>query len=164
MPVDPAARWQVVPVPIKAPGKCFTCHGIANGPFVDTRRDHDFYLSSPSPEQDGNVYICAACIKGMFEALELNAGDLDSKVTAAYSSGVQDGIDMGRMLVNEFADSFSDVVSYRAGVPNSGINILTVDDAEDESAGHESPDEPVTDTITLDVFAGIEGRIDITDD
>lgn len=163
MPIDPSARWQVVPVPFKAPGKCFTCHGIANGPFIDTRIDHDFYLSSPNPEQDGNVYICTACIKGMFEALELNIGDLDSKIKTSYSTGVQDGVKMGSRLINEFAGSFSDVVGYRVGMPNSVYDISSADDAENEPAGHESSNEPVTDSSALDVFAGIEGRIDATD-
>lgn len=90
--VDPAARFQVDPVPINAPGNCFLCKGNKHGPFIRTGLFHDFYKEQPDASRDGDVYICSACVGDMANTLELHSGITHTMLREKEKEGYNRGI------------------------------------------------------------------------
>lgn len=90
---NPAGRWKLIEVPIKAPGNCFTCKGIKHSPFIDTGLQHEYYREKPDRSRDGNVYICKACVEGMYHTLIDGDPEVDKRIEDARLAGVQEGIE-----------------------------------------------------------------------
>lgn len=125
MAVNPAARFQVTPVCINAPGNCFICKSEKNGPFIITGLSHDFFKEAPDASRDGTVYICTACITDMATTLVLATMDFDAKVTEARRAGIVEGVLLGKKALDEYAGNFIDISLGIVGMPSASDDLFT---------------------------------------
>ena len=137
MASNPNGRWRVVPTPVNAPGRCFTCRGTQNGPFIQTGLFHEFYMDEPDPTRDGNVYLCSACIVDMFNVLAQDDGEFERRVADAHNSGVREGINIGEKILRGYIDDFTDSCLTVGRLSGRSIDILPVGDGQDKPEGQE---------------------------
>lgn len=133
---DPNGRFQVVPTPLHAPGYCFLCRGVSNGPFVDTAMSHEWFNEAPSTARDGVVYVCNACVREMYSALTEDDADVQRLIKEARLEGYNNGLAYGKRRIDEFAERFyspvDDGVNSDTG-SNGGFDFLDSLNEEDES-------------------------------
>lgn len=168
MTINPAARFQVDPVPINAPGNCFICKSV-NGPVIRTGLRNDYYREKPDASRDGNVYICAACVKDMYNTLAVTTPDTVNMLDARRA-GVNYAISSGKKLIDDFAANFASLIYSECGVviDDSGtIDVSSTEDSKDNDensgdSGAKSQEHDKTDEQGVKSSIG-EGPSDLPD-
>lgn len=161
--ISPSSRFQVVPVPILAPGICFLCRSgnvETSAPFVDTGMSHTWWNEAPDSSRDGAVYICKNCVTEMAHNLNLIDADVARQVQNARVEGYMAAVQEGKRLVDGFASHFTDSVlglsfglSVDVAVPD--------DDSEEDEPGQQRTAKKSSKTNRQ---AGIDGSVGRPDD
>jgi hypothetical protein len=126
-------RFGVSEVAVNAPGNCFVCKTI-NGPFIVTGLKHDYWKEAPDASRDGDVYLCAACVREMASTLNLMSVDIQAQINEARRAGVLEGVLLGKKALDEFALGFTDSVLFTS-INASGYRLVSVEDDEGNADG-----------------------------
>lgn len=135
------SRFRVTGAPERAPGHCFLCRTAnagENGPFIDTRLEHEHYRDAPNPEHDGNVYICRSCILELHAVI--TADDPPSEDTVTLAEQLEDARAAGYSAGVAFClGEINDYVSSRVNLDDDGITSAVAE--LDNLFTHAEPEE-----------------------